>query len=99
LEMLQWARANGCPWDEGTCAAFARGGNLEMLQWARANGCPWDEGTCAAAARGGHLEVLKYAGQTDARGMKGRARRPRGEVIWRYCNGPEQTDALGMLGW
>jgi len=42
LEMLQWARANGCPWDEGTCAAAARGGHLEVLQWARANGCPWD---------------------------------------------------------
>jgi hypothetical protein len=36
--MLQWARANGCPWDEFTCAYAAEGGHLEMLQWARANG-------------------------------------------------------------
>ena len=25
LEVLQWARANGCPWDEETCAYAARG--------------------------------------------------------------------------
>ena len=43
LEVLQWARANGCPWDRWTCTAAAKGGHLEVLQWARANGCPWDE--------------------------------------------------------
>ncbi|HEV7735865.1 MAG TPA: hypothetical protein VGO47_00590, partial [Chlamydiales bacterium] len=60
LEILQWARANGCPWDESTCANAARNGYLEILQWARANSCPWDKGTCADAAQG-HLEVLKWA--------------------------------------
>ena len=38
LEVLQWARANGCPWDEEVCTFAARGGRLEVLQWARANG-------------------------------------------------------------
>jgi hypothetical protein len=38
--VLQWARANGCPWDEGTCAAAARGGHTEALAWARKKGCP-----------------------------------------------------------
>ena len=42
LEMLQWARQNGCPWDEHTCACAAKGGHLEVLQWARENGCPFD---------------------------------------------------------
>ena len=46
LEVLQWARANGAPWDEWTCAGAAEGGHLEVLQWARANGAPWDERTC-----------------------------------------------------
>ena len=41
--VLQWARANGCPWDETTCSRAAGGGHLEMLQWARADGCPWDD--------------------------------------------------------
>ena len=61
--MLQWARQNGCPWDEDTCAQAAEGGHLEVLQWARQNGCPWDEYTCAEAAGGGHLEVLQWARQ------------------------------------
>ncbi len=48
LEVLQWARANDCPY-------------LKTLKWARANGCPWDKWTCAFAAKGGHLETLKWA--------------------------------------
>src|SRR3546814_2032750 len=46
LEVLHWARANNCPWDEYTCATAAKGGHLEVLQWARTNGCPWDGRTC-----------------------------------------------------
>ena len=61
VALLRWARANGCPWDERTCAAVAAGGNLEVLKWARENGCPWDSWTCESAAEGGQLEVLKWA--------------------------------------
>ena len=50
--MLQWARENGCPWDERTCRAAAKGGHLEVLKWAYENGCPWNEETCWAAAQG-----------------------------------------------
>jgi hypothetical protein len=60
LEVLRWARANGCPWDEATCASAAESGHFEVLRWARANGCPWDEATCASAAESGHFEVLKW---------------------------------------
>ena len=60
VSLLAWARENGCPWDERTCAAAAAAGNLEVLKWAREHGCPWDERTCAAAATGGHREVLQW---------------------------------------
>ena len=40
LAVLQWARANGCPWDAWTCAYAARDGHLAVLGWALANGCP-----------------------------------------------------------
>jgi hypothetical protein len=40
LEVLKWARENGCPWDELTCAWAAKSGHIEVLKWARANGCP-----------------------------------------------------------
>jgi len=59
--VLQWARAQGCPWDEETCSEAAYGGHLEVLQWARAQGCPWDNQTCQRAADGGHLDVLHWA--------------------------------------
>ena len=63
LELLKWARQNGCPWNGGPCTTAAFGGHLEVLKWARENGCPWGELTCAQAAKGGHLEVLKWARQ------------------------------------
>jgi hypothetical protein len=33
--VLQWARANGCPWNAHTCAFAAQNGHLEMLHWLR----------------------------------------------------------------
>jgi hypothetical protein len=60
LEVLKWARENGCPWDEQTCSSAATGGHLEVLKWARANGCPWERvGRARLAAKGGHLEAAE----------------------------------------
>ena len=61
LECLQFAHANGCPWDEYTCACAALGGQLACLKYLHANGCPWDQRTCANAARRGNLTCLQYA--------------------------------------
>ena len=47
LHVLQWARENGCPWNEETCAHAAMKGHLEVLKWAREHHCPWDEVTCS----------------------------------------------------
>jgi len=58
---LKVLRAEGCPWDEWTCACAAHYGHLEMMQWAHPNGCPWDWKTCAWAAKSGHREVLQWA--------------------------------------
>jgi len=41
LDILIWARSNGCPWNSGTSAVAARSGHLGILQWVRLNGCPW----------------------------------------------------------
>ena len=51
LELVQWMRGDGCPWDYGTCynavsgaRARVRSGrkdHVEVLRWARENGCPW----------------------------------------------------------
>ena len=61
LELLQFLRENGCPWDDWTCWNAARNGHLECLKYAHGNGCPWGIGTSANTANYGHLECLKYA--------------------------------------
>ena len=65
VEMLAWAKANGCPWHEGMCMRIARCGHLAVLQWARKHHCPWGTGTCELAAAGGHLELLQWAREHD----------------------------------
>jgi len=61
IEVLNWARANHCPWDEHTRAFAGRNGHLELLKWARANQRPRNEMPCASAAENGHLQSLKWA--------------------------------------
>ena len=48
--VLQWARQQGCPWDEGACSSAAGGGHLAVLQWARQHGCPWNRSECLVTA-------------------------------------------------
>ncbi|CAB9504907.1 ankyrin repeat protein [Seminavis robusta] len=57
IVVMEWARQQGFPWNDETCACAAGNGHLEMLQWLREKGCPWARGTCAAAAQNGHLEI------------------------------------------
>ena len=61
LEVLKWARTNGCGWNHRVCTEAARHGHLEVLKWARSHGCPLDADTCSSAAAGGRLEVLQWA--------------------------------------
>ena len=65
LEVLKWARAHDCPWNERVTTMAGAEGHLEVLKWAREQGCPWHENTRDLAAGGGHLEVLKWARAQD----------------------------------
>ena len=40
--MLQWARANGCPWDEMVTYEAAGRGDLKMIRWSVEQGAPCD---------------------------------------------------------
>jgi len=53
MEVLQWARAHDCPWDEDTCAYAAENGQLQVIMWAREHGCEWDEWTAREPLRKG----------------------------------------------
>ena len=48
MEVLQWAREHGCPWDEGTCEAAAENGHQDVVLLARDHGCPWDSNVLRA---------------------------------------------------
>ena len=65
LYVLQYLRANGCPWSESTCNTAAEAGHLEVLQWAHENGCPWSNKTCREAAGSGHVHILQYIWQQE----------------------------------
>ena len=41
LELVQWLRAEGCPWNRRTCYWAVMEGHVEVLRWVRQNGCPW----------------------------------------------------------
>ena len=51
LEVLKWARDNGCEWDSDTCTYVARNGHLEVLKWARENGCEWNKQCCLSVSK------------------------------------------------
>ncbi len=61
LEILKWARENGCDWDTRTCCSAALNGHLEIIKWARENSCDWDSSTCICAANSRHIEIIKWA--------------------------------------
>ena len=60
MEVLQWARVHGCPWEEATSTSAASSGHLEILQWAREKGCPWGRPTYSSALGNNHPHVMEW---------------------------------------
>ncbi len=98
LKILEWARSQGCSWNESTCAHAAEGGHLEILQWLRSQGCPWDTWTCARAVHVGCVGKC-YNGYTVmvVHGMSKHAPKLPKEAIWRSYNGPEAKVVPGII--
>jgi hypothetical protein len=61
LDILKWARKNGCSWNEKTCYKAARYGHLSVLQWARENHYWWDLKTSYKASKGGRPSAVRSA--------------------------------------
>jgi hypothetical protein len=74
LEILKWARENGCPRDVKMCGAASYEGHFEIANWARENGYEWREGTCAAAARGARERLPVERGDVHGGGGGGKPR-------------------------
>lgn len=64
LPVLQWLRAQGCPWDYETNCAAATSGRLDALRWAVANGCDFDP----AARRACYLRLDDRLRSLEAEG-------------------------------
>ena len=58
LELVQFLRGEGCPWDWWTCYRAVDYGHVEVLRWARENGCPWDAEARDLAAELGYTDNL-----------------------------------------
>lgn len=56
LDAIEWATANGCPWNDTLLVAAAEA----VLQWARSEDSWWSLEPYDAAASGGHLYVLRW---------------------------------------
>jgi len=54
--LLKWFHEQGCPWDQGCCAAAARGGHLDVLMWLKDQGCPFK----ATPAYFGFMRLAKW---------------------------------------
>jgi len=60
INVLEWARAQGMPWNESTCIEAAAEGELETLKYLRRGGCPWNEESCSWAAFHGDVRILQW---------------------------------------
>ena len=40
LDILQWAREEGCPWDQLTYSLAERCRDEDLMEWVKLNGCP-----------------------------------------------------------
>lgn len=65
VELLRWARGQGCSLSFSACTMAAQTGNLDALKATREEGFPWDESTCIAAARNGDLAMLSWVIHQD----------------------------------
>lgn len=61
LEMLQYARSNGCPWDYQVHSCAALNNSTEILEYAAENKCPWHDRTLLEATKQGSLDAVKLA--------------------------------------
>ena len=62
--VLQWARANGCLWDETTYEAAVARGHLDVVQWAKENDCPGAVQVRLGLDETGNLSSLAGSEQT-----------------------------------
>lgn len=59
VEVLDWVRNEGVPWNKWTLALGVRSGKAEVVEYLLENHCPRDEWSCYEAAYSGKIDLLK----------------------------------------
>jgi hypothetical protein len=65
LNILKWARKNGCRWNKWTCVYAAKNGHLEVLKWLEENDCFWNKRAFKVATKRGHHIVAQWLKEND----------------------------------
>ena len=60
LEVMEWARAQGCPWDLTTTDHATLSGHFAIFMFALHEGCPLSMRVVIEAGLGGSLQILTY---------------------------------------
>ena len=58
--MLNYARANKCPWDKEACAYAIKNIGLSIFKLSKRKKCPWDVWTSRVVAECGRLDILQW---------------------------------------
>jgi len=61
FNVLEWLRANGCPWDVNVVKYLAMRGDLQMLKKVKEQGCAIGAEVCDYAAGWNNFNVLEWA--------------------------------------
>ena len=70
LDVLQWAREHGCPWNETTPWFAAAGGHLQVLQWRGSTGASGMRRRADRPLRAGTWGCCSGRGSVTARGIR-----------------------------
>ena len=58
IDILKWARENGCPWDETTIVSAIKNGHLDVTKFILEQECLYKGNICNCAITFGQLEML-----------------------------------------
>ena len=60
IDLMKWARDEGCPWNIHVPYKAAHHGHIALLTWLSDNSCPISYRAAHAAAKGGHIHIIEW---------------------------------------
>jgi hypothetical protein len=98
MEVLQWARANGCPWDSRTCSSAAEEAIWRCSSGHAPTAAPGTRGPVPRQQEEATWRCCSGHAPTAAPGTELPVWRQQKEATWRCCSGHAPTAAPGTSG-